>query len=114
MNCQRNLPSYGRWQEKYGKQGVEFIGVHTPETKAERDPENVAKKVKELKITYPVLLDTESENWKRWGQLWWPTVYLMDSKGRVRYRWAGELEWEGAGGEAKMGAMIDKLLKEAP
>jgi len=113
VNCQRNLPSYGRWQKEFEKESVEIIGIHTPETPSERIPENVERKVKELKITYPVLLDTEAENWKRWGQQWWPTVYLLDAQGRVRYRWLGELEYEGAGGEARMGSFIKRLLAEA-
>jgi len=73
----------------------------------------VAKKVKELGITYPVLLDEKGANWMRWGQHWWPTVYLIDKRGRVRYRWEGELEYQHAGGEAIMGKLVEKLLKEA-
>lgn len=90
-----------------------IIGVHTPETAAEKVPENVVKKVKELGITYPVLIDEKAENWRRWEQQWWPTVYLIDRKGRARYRWAGELDWEGAGGERTMGRAIDHLLSES-
>jgi hypothetical protein len=91
---------------------VELIGVHTPETAAERVTANVEKKVKELGITYPVLIDQAGENWKRWGQVYWPTVYLIDRRGRVRYRWVGELAWQGANGEAAMAARIELLLKE--
>lgn len=68
--------------------------------------------MKELGISYPVLIDQKGENWRRWEQQWWPTVYLLDKKGRARYRWAGELDWEGAGGEGKMGRAIATLLKE--
>jgi hypothetical protein len=91
---------------------VTLIGVHTPETPEERVRENVVRKVKEYKITYPVLLDQNGENWQRWGQQYWPTVYLIDKKGRVRYRWEGELEYRNAGGEEKMAVRIEDLLKE--
>jgi len=87
--------------------------VHTPETSAEKVTENVVRKVKELGITYPVLVDEKAENWRRWEQSWWPTVYLIDRKGVARYRWAGELDWEGAGGERQMGRAIDQLLAES-
>jgi len=86
--------------------------VHTPETKGERSPDNVARSIRDLGVTYPVLLDPEGENWRRWGQNYWPTVYLVDREGRVRYRWTGELEYQGAGGEAKMKARIQELLRE--
>jgi len=89
-----------------------IIGVHTPETDEERVPENVAKRVRQLGITYPVLLDRSGANWNRWEQQYWPTVYLIDKKGNVRYRWVGELEYNHAGGEATMARRIEMLLNE--
>jgi thiol-disulfide isomerase/thioredoxin len=112
INCKRNLPSYERWQRRYRKYDVEIIGVHTPETPGERSEATVAAQVKKLGITYPILIDSKSENWKRWRQEWWPTVYLIDKAGRVRYGWAGELDYKGASGEAKMIRLIDALRKE--
>ncbi len=111
-NCVANLPSYARWQKQFEKRDVEIIGIHTPESESERDPRNVARFVRDNGITYPVLIDNKSENWRRWGQRYWPTVYLVDKAGRVRANWEGELNWKGAGGEAKMGRMVEALLKE--
>ncbi len=113
INCKRNLPAYNEWQKRFSARGVEIIGIHTPETEAEKDPANVAKKVKELGITYPVLIDESSNNWKLWQQRCWPTVYLVDRQGRVRYAWEGELEWQHAGGTAKMTQLIETLLAES-
>lgn len=113
INCKRNLPAYNEWQKRFSARGVEIIGIHTPETEEEKDPANVAKKVKELGITYPVLIDENSNNWKLWQQRCWPTVYLVDKQGRVRYAWEGELEWQGAGGNAKMTQLIETLLAES-
>jgi hypothetical protein len=73
---------------------------------------NVIRRVKRLGITYPILLDQKGENWNRWEQHFWPTVYLLDKKGHVRYRWEGELEYEHAGGEAIMAQHIQELLWE--
>jgi AhpC/TSA family len=91
---------------------VKVISIHTPETAAERDPANVAKALKDLRVTYPVLLDQDGANWRRWEQRWWPTVYLIDRKGIIRYGWEGELEFNRAGGEAKMARAIQQLLAE--
>lgn len=90
-----------------------IIGVHTPETPWERMTANVARQVRQLGITYPVLIDQKGANWGRWRQQYWPTVYLIDKHGRVRYRWAGELEYNHAGGEAAMGQRVAELLKES-
>jgi len=59
-----------------------------------------------------VLVDSDRDNWKRWQQRVWPTVYLIDKHGMVRYGWEGELEYQGAGGEAKMTRLLESLLKE--
>ncbi len=112
INCKHNLPYYAQWQQRFGKRGVGIIGVHTPETATERDATNVVRKVKELGITYPVLLDQTGENWKRWAQRCWPTVYLIDKQGRVRIAWEGELEYQGRGGFATVTQFIETLLKE--
>ncbi len=89
-----------------------IIGVHTPETAEERVTANVERQVKRLGIAYPILLDPKGENWNRWEQEFWPTVYLIDKQGHARYRWAGELDYEHAGGEEKMAQKVEELLKE--
>lgn len=112
INCKRNLPFYDKWQKRFAGRGLEIIGIHTPETAAERKSENVAKKVKELGISYPVLIDQQEQNWKLWQQRCWPTVYLIDKRGRVRFTWEGELEYQGAGGNEKVTRWIETLLDE--
>ncbi len=112
INCRRNLPAYDRWHKRFASKGVLVIGIHSPETEAERNPSNVEKKVKELGIAYPVLVDSERQNWNRWQQRAWPAICLIDKQGRVRYGWEGELEYRGAGGEAKMTRLVEALLKE--
>jgi hypothetical protein len=89
-----------------------LVGVHTPEFDGERSERNVARALRDLGVTHPVLLDNKGENWNRWRQQYWPTVYLIDKRGRVRHKWEGELEYNRAGGEAKMGRLIEALLKE--
>jgi thiol-disulfide isomerase/thioredoxin len=111
-NCQRNLPSYARWQKRFAQKGVTLIGIHTPETEAEKKTGNVIQQVKQLGITYPVLLDQKGTNWNRWHQRCWPAVYLVDKHGKARYRWLGELDWQQAGGEEKMARCIERLLRE--
>jgi len=112
INCRHNLPYYQRWQRAFPGSSVQIIGIHTPETERERAAENVAQKVKDLAITYPVLLDPQRENWNRWQQRIWPAIYLVDKRGHVRYVWEGELEYQGAGGYAKMTRLIEALARE--
>ena len=111
-NCLANLPAYANWQKRFADKDVVVIGVHTPETESERVTANVERRVKQLGITYPILVDQEHANWNRWQVEAWPTVYLVDKQGRIRYRWVGELNYRNAGGEAKLGQLVEQLLKE--
>jgi thiol-disulfide isomerase/thioredoxin len=112
INCKHNLPSYARWQKQFAEKGIVLIGVHTPETEEEHVTANVIRRVKQLGIEYPVLLDQEGTNWRRWQQRFWPTVYLIDKKGRIRFQWIGELNYGKGDGEATMAEFVEELLKE--
>jgi thiol-disulfide isomerase/thioredoxin len=112
INCIRNLPHYQGWQEKYAKSGLTIIGIQTPETAAERSLDNLKRQVIERKIEYPVIFDAESKNWKAWGNDMWPSVYLVDKRGRVRNWWYGELNWQGANGDEFLSKRIEELLAE--
>jgi thiol-disulfide isomerase/thioredoxin len=113
INCKRNLPIYNRWHRDFSPRGVAVIGVHTPELDFERDPNNVRQKLPELGIEYPVLLDADFANWRRWHQQFWPTVYLIGKDGRLRARWEGEMNFRSIPGEARMTEWIERLLGEA-
>lgn len=112
INCRHNLPAYSKWQKQFGAKDVAIIGVHTPETRGEADEASVRAHIRDYGITYPVLIDSKSVNWKRWSQQYWPTVYLLDRKGNVRYRWEGELEYNGQDGTRKLSRIVDGLLGE--
>ena len=112
INCVRNLPHYKSWDEKYASKGLVVVGFHTPETQAERVVESVGSRVKENEIRYPVAVDGAAKNWNAWATRWWPSVYLVDKRGYVRYWWYGELNWEGAKGEEFMRQKIEELLAE--
>ena len=111
-NCQHNIPPYARLLSKYRAKGVELISVHTPEIKVERDLEQVKAHISKYKIDYPVLIDNNNMNWDRWGVNVWPSLFVVDANGIVRYHWYGELNWQGAGGEKKIAQVLDTLLAE--
>lgn len=113
INCIHNYPSYRTWQAAYqDNEDIQMIGIHTPETSAERVTETVRKKAAAEKLLYPIVIDGKSENWNAWGNSMWPSVYLVDKRGYLRYFWPGELKWQGQDGEAYMQARIEELLLE--
>lgn len=112
INCQRNLPIYQKWHDDWADKGVTVLGIQTPETAAEKRLEAVSEAARRDGITYPVLVDLESRNWKAWGNTMWPSVYVIDSQGYIRQWWQGELRWQGATGDQQMTALVEKLLAE--
>jgi peroxiredoxin len=112
INCIRNMPHYRKWDELFADSDVLLIGIHTPETAAERKIEHVRKKVQEYGLEFPVAIDNDGRNWDAWTNRIWPAVYLIDRQGNVRFWWYGELEWQGAGGEMWMRQRIETLLAE--
>ncbi|MEM7473507.1 MAG: redoxin domain-containing protein [Planctomycetota bacterium] len=110
-NCHANFDVYQRWHDKYGDDVV-VLGIQTPETSAERDPASVKKAATEAKLKFPILVDLKSENWKKWSNTMWPTVYVIDKNGYIRQWWQGELRWQGATGDQTIEKLISELLAE--
>ena len=90
INCQRTLPYLKEWYDKYRDQGLEIIGVHTPEFAFEHKYENVADAVARFGLEYPNVLDNEYATWNAFGNQFWPRKYLVDIDGYIVYDHAGE------------------------
>ena len=89
-----------------------MLGVHTPETQVEHQVGRVREKVKEASFRFPVVVDNEKQIWNTWGNSMWPSVYLIDKRGYIRYWWYGELNWQGGDGEKRMRSHLETLLAE--
>ena len=112
-NCQATVPAMQRLWSDYGDRRLVLVGVHTPETSTEREPGNVRAAIAEQKISFPVALDNDYRIWKSFGNRYWPTIYVIDARGALRFTHIGELhvgtnEWR------DLTRRIDALLREAP
>lgn len=90
INCIRTLPYVENWYHTYRDQGLVVIGVHFPEFEYERDVQNILAATQRLNVTYPMALDNSGTTWRAWGQRYWPTIYLIDKQGNIRYVRIGE------------------------
>ncbi len=106
INCLRALPYVEAWSAKYKDAGLVVIGVHTPEFAFEKEQSNVEKAVRDLKVTYPVAVDSDYKIWRAFNNQYWPAHYFIDGKGRIRYHHFGEGEYE------ESERVIQQLLKE--
>ncbi|HVS20385.1 MAG TPA: redoxin domain-containing protein [Pyrinomonadaceae bacterium] len=89
-NCRNTLPSVKEWDAKYRDRGLTIVGVHTPETTSEYDVENVRREVPSLGIKYPVVTDNDYKTWKAYNVEAWPTIFVIDKQGRIRWLHVGE------------------------
>jgi thiol-disulfide isomerase/thioredoxin len=106
INSLRPQPYVKGWATKYSDAGLVVIGAHTPEFSFEKQRENVETAVRDLKITYPIAIDTNYEIWRAFNNQAWPAQYLIDGKGRIRYHHFGE------GDYGEIERVILELLKE--
>ena len=105
-NCRNTLPFVKRVYEKYSSKGLTIIGVHSPEFEAEKKIETVRSEVASLGIRYPVVTDNEYANWNAYNVNAWPTIFVLDKSGKIRWTHIGE----GAYDEAEK--LIQNLLDE--
>jgi thiol-disulfide isomerase/thioredoxin len=90
VNCLRTLPYVREWHRRYAELGLTIIGIHSPEFRFAGQEHQVLAAIEDLNIPYPVLLDPEYEAWTRFANRAWPTKYLVDNKGYIRFRREGE------------------------
>jgi len=107
INWLRTLGYVRAWHEKYRDQGLVVVGVHTPEFPFERDVDNVRWAAEDMRVEYPIALDSDYGVWRAFDNHYWPAVYMADAEGRIRHHHFGE------GGYEECERVIQLLLREA-
>ncbi|MBN2658608.1 MAG: redoxin domain-containing protein [Spirochaetales bacterium] len=106
INCVRTIPYLQSWYRTYREDGLEIIGVHSPEFAFEREPENLEKAIADLGVLWPVVQDNRFLQWRAYNNRFWPAKYIIDKEGNIRYSHFGE------GGYEETEAVIRELLGE--
>ena len=107
VNCQNVIPSLKDWHARYGPEGLVVIGDHYPEFAYEADLQNLTAAIGRLGVPYLVVQDNDGATWDAYRVRFWPTLFLIDKRGRVRYTHIGEGQY------AETEAAIRALLAEA-
>jgi thiol-disulfide isomerase/thioredoxin len=107
INWLRTLGYVRAWAMEYEDQGLVVVGVHTPEFPFERDADNVRWAAKNMRVEYPIALDSDYAVWRAFANNYWPAVYIADAQGRIRHHQFGE------GGYEECERIIQRLLREA-
>jgi thiol-disulfide isomerase/thioredoxin len=106
-NCKNVMPSLKEWHKNYNQQGLVIIGNHFPEFAYEADLNNLKDAIQKLEIPYAVAQDNDGKTWSAYHVRYWPTLYLIDKHGNLRYTHIGE------GHYTETEAAIKALLAEA-
>ena len=106
INWLRTLLFLRAWAETYQDRGLVVIGVHTPEFDFEHDLDNVRRAAKDLRVDYPVAVDSDYAIWTAFDNHYWPALYVVEVQGQVRHHRFGE------GGYQQAEMILRQLLTE--
>ena len=108
INCRNVILYLIDWHEKYASACLVIIGNHYPEFERESVLANLEKAVADLNIPYPVAADNRGETWSAYQNHYWPSLYLVDKKGHIRYQHIGEGRYEET--EAAIQALLNETV----
>ena len=94
INWLRTLPYVRAWAEKYQNQGLAVIGVHSPEFAFEKNLDNVRRAARDMRVNYPIAIDSDHAIWRAFKNEYWPALYFVDAQGRIRHHYFGEGDYE--------------------
>jgi len=88
--CFRELEALESLFGEYRERGVAPVSVNVGETKAV-----VTESLRNRKVSYPILLDTDSATARLYGVAGVPTTFVLDRAGSVTVKVLGEIDREG-------------------
>jgi thiol-disulfide isomerase/thioredoxin len=103
--CLREMPSMERLRVKMTGRPLAIVALDSAEA-----PEEVNAYLSRMTLGFPILLDPDGSNTKRWKVFALPTTFLLDAEGRVRYVLTGPTEWD----EGEALGVIESMLAELP
>ncbi|HHH12749.1 MAG TPA: TlpA family protein disulfide reductase [Thiolapillus brandeum] len=97
--CRAEMPSMERAWQKTKDKDVVLIAINVGE-----DEDTIFQFTADYPVTFPLLLDENSEVVGPWGVRGLPTTYVVDPDGRIVYRAIGGREWDDP-------ALLEKVLE---
>ena len=105
INCLRTLPYLRDWHAKYDDLGLEIVGVHTPEFEFEKVRDNVVAAVEKHGLGWRMAQDNDFGTWRTFNNRAWPSKFLIDQNGVIRYTHIGEGRYDET--EAKIRELLE-------
>jgi peroxiredoxin len=99
--CIAEMPSLQALRDQLAWRGFEVLGVNYQE-----GPARIDSFVRKAGIVFPIVRDTDGAAARAWNARVFPTSFLVDRSGRVRYALVGEADWT----SQELLSTIDALL----
>ncbi len=102
--CVHEMPSMQRLTKRLADQPFTILGVNMAE-----DPATIRRFLAtKVRVTFPILLDRDGRALGAWGVYAFPTSFVLDKRGRIRYALFGSIEWD----TPEVLAILQRLLEE--
>ena len=105
-NCKNVIPALRDLYRTKRSQGLAVVGIHSPETPAEKQRGYVVENLRTLGIQWPVAVDNSFSLWDAYGVNAWPTQLFFDRHGRFRKAIIGDSQ------DDAVRAEVEALLAE--
>jgi thiol-disulfide isomerase/thioredoxin len=87
--CVGEIPSLNRLKNKMQGQPFQLISINYAE-----DRQAINKFMQEVKVEFPVLLDQDGSFATRWNIITYPSTFVIDKEGKIRYGVNAAIEWD--------------------
>ena len=87
--CVEEIPSLNRLQQKMAGRPFELISINYAQ-----EAETVAEFMRRVRVDFPVLLDRDGAYARRWNVISYPSTFVIDRDGNIRYGVNAAIEWD--------------------
>ncbi len=87
--CREEMPSMERAWQGVRDEGVVLLAINVGETE-----EQIRNFTGKYPVTFPLLLDEDGSETRRWPVQGLPTTYVVDAEGRLVFRAIGARDWD--------------------
>ncbi len=101
--CRREMPSMDRLDKMETGRPFTILAINVKE-----EADLVERFLEDMPLGFPIALDSDGKLAGAWKAFVYPTSYLVDKAGRIRYSLNGTLEWD----DPEIVEIIERLMLE--